>query len=117
MSLPNPRMCWAPPPAEPPARTFSGVFSTPVVQHCTLENHTATAWIDGEGVITVVTATQAPHSARRIVAEALGLPVHRIRVIKPAVGGGFGSKQDVILEAAVAFLSLENARAAGAPCL
>lgn len=95
------------PPAIPPVKTFNGTFSTQIVQHCALENHTCTAWVDSEGVLTLVSATQAPHSARRIVAEALGLPVHRVRVIKPAVGGGFGSKQDLILEPAAAFLSLQ----------
>jgi xanthine dehydrogenase molybdenum-binding subunit len=55
----------------------------------------------------VVSSTQIPHIARRIVGEALDLPWGRIRVIKPYIGGGFGNKQDVILEPMVAFLTLK----------
>jgi xanthine dehydrogenase molybdenum-binding subunit len=55
----------------------------------------------------VVSSTQIPHIARRIVGEALGWPWGRIRIIKPYIGGGFGAKQDVVLEPMVAFLTLQ----------
>jgi xanthine dehydrogenase molybdenum-binding subunit len=57
--------------------------------------------------IVVVSSTQIPHIARRIVGEVLDLPWGRIRVIKPYIGGGFGNKQDVILEPMVALLTLK----------
>ena len=55
----------------------------------------------------IVTSTQIPHICRRIVGQALSMPLGNIRVIKPFVGGGFGSKQDVVLEPLAAFLTLK----------
>jgi len=80
-------------------------FTTQVLQHCHLENHTAYAYMDDLNKIIIVSSTQIPHIARRIVGEALGIPLGRIRVVKPHIGGGFGNKQDVILEPMVAFLT------------
>ncbi|MBP2636607.1 MAG: Xanthine dehydrogenase [Firmicutes bacterium] len=84
---------------------FEDSFATGTVQHCAMENHTAYAYIDNNGKITVVTSTQIPHIARRIVGQALGIPWGRVRIIKPYVGGGFGSKQDAVVEPLVAFLT------------
>ena len=48
--------------------------------------------------IIVTTSTQIPHIVRRVISQALGLPMGSIRVIKPYIGGGFGNKQDVLYE-------------------
>jgi aerobic carbon-monoxide dehydrogenase large subunit len=45
-----------------------------------------------DGVLTVWDTTQMPHRAKSILVAALGLPEHRVRVIAPDVGGGFGPK-------------------------
>ncbi|WP_300160168.1 molybdopterin cofactor-binding domain-containing protein [Solidesulfovibrio sp.] len=79
-----------------------GDFRTPVVQHCHMETVVSYAYMDK---ITIVSSTQVPHIARRVAAQALGLPWSRVRVIKPCVGGGFGNKQDVLEEPMVAFLT------------
>jgi xanthine dehydrogenase molybdenum-binding subunit len=84
---------------------LEGVFETQVLQHCHLENHTAYAYMDDLEKIVIVSSTQIPHIARRIVGEVLGIPLGLIRVIKPHIGGGFGNKQDVVLEPMVAFLT------------
>ena len=86
---------------------IEGCYETQVMQHCHLENHTAYAYMDDLEHIVIVTSTQIPHIVRRIVGEALELPLSQIRVIKPYVGGGFGNKQDVVLEPMVAFLTLK----------
>jgi len=83
----------------------NGRFQTQIMQHCHLENHTAYAYMDDLDKIVIVSSTQIPHIVRRVVGEALGLPLGQIRVIKPYIGGGFGNKQDVILEPMVAFLT------------
>lgn len=88
-------------------RIFEGEYSTQILQHCHLENHSAHAYMDDLEKIVIVSSTQIPHIARRIVSEALNVPLGRIRVVKPCVGGGFGNKQDVILEPMVAFLALK----------
>jgi len=82
-----------------------GEYRTQIVQHCHMENHTAFAYMDDLEHIVVVSSTQIPHIARRIVAQALDIPWGRVRVIKPHIGGGFGNKQDVVLEPIVAFLT------------
>jgi xanthine dehydrogenase molybdenum-binding subunit len=84
---------------------FTGEFQTPAAAHCALENHSALAYIDGDGRIVVVTSTQIPHLCRQLVGQALGIPWGRIRIIKPYVGGGFGGKQDVVVEPLAAFLT------------
>lgn len=84
---------------------IKGTYATPTMQHCHLENQTAYAYMDDLEHIVIVSSTQIPHICRRIVGQALGVPWSRIRVIKPYIGGGFGNKQDVVLEPAVAFLT------------
>jgi len=86
---------------------IQGRFKTQIMQHCHLENHTAYAYMDDLDTIVIVSSTQIPHIVRRVVGEALSLPLGKIRVIKPFIGGGFGNKQDVILEPIVAFLTLK----------
>src|SRR5438034_8456846 len=44
------------------------------------------------GLLTVWASTQAPHQVRQFICELLDLPPHRVRVIAPDVGGGFGAK-------------------------
>ncbi|MBF0442614.1 MAG: molybdopterin-dependent oxidoreductase [Oligoflexales bacterium] len=87
-------------------RVFEGEFETSIVQHCHIENHTAYSYVDTDGRIVVVTATQVPHIVRRIVAQALGVPWGRVRVIKPYIGGGFGNKQDAVIEPLTAAMTL-----------
>ncbi len=59
-------------------------------------------WSAGDGKLTLWSGTQVPHLARHGLAQILGLPENRVRVIAPDVGGGFGSKavlypEDVLL--------------------
>ena len=84
---------------------LEGSFKTSMVHHCAMENHIAYAYMEDQDFITIVTSTQIPHIVRRIVGEALNIPVGKIRVIKPYIGGGFGNKQDIVLEPMVAFLT------------
>jgi len=87
--------------------TLENECHTQICQHCHIENHIAYAYMDDLEHIVVVSSTQIPHIARRIVGEALDIPWGRIRIVKPYIGGGFGAKQDVILEPMVAFLTLQ----------
>lgn len=86
---------------------IDGEYQTAMVQHCHIENHISYAYMDDLDRIVIVSSTQIPHIARRIVGEALNMPLSKIRVIKPFIGGGFGNKQDVVLEPMVAFLTLQ----------
>jgi len=79
-------------------------------QHCPIEPHISLAYPDADGRIVIVTSTQVPFHARRISAQALGVPVKKIRVIKPRIGGGFGTKQEVLLEPYVALAALRTGK-------
>lgn len=63
------------------------------VTHAFTEPHAATAWWDENG-LTIITATQVPHYLHRYLAKVLEVPMSKVRVIKPYVGGGFGGKSD-----------------------
>ena len=81
-------------------------YSVHYAQHAPIEPHVCAGWLDGYGRLVLRTSTQVPFHARRITARALGLDVRRIHVIKPRIGGGFGTKQEVLLEPLVAALVL-----------
>src|SRR5690606_27630458 len=67
-----------------------------------LETRRALAVPDGDGVVLHV-PSQAPHTLRRILAEqVLRWPLAQLRVVVPAVGGGFGMKGSIYPEYAVA---------------
>ena len=82
----------------------------PYVQHAALEPHCVAAYFDEDGRLVLRSSTQVPFHVRRIVARVLGIPLHRIRVVKPRIGGGFGSKQEVILEPIAAALAIRTGR-------
>jgi xanthine dehydrogenase molybdenum-binding subunit len=82
---------------------FEGVYETPIVQHCHLETAVSFAYMEN-GRIVIVASTQIPHILRRIVAQALGIPWGKVRIIKPYIGGGFGNKQDSLYEPLNAFM-------------
>ena len=63
------------------------------VNHGFTEPHAATAWWDENG-LSIVTATQVPHYLHRALAKVMEVPLARVRVIKPYLGGGFGGKSD-----------------------
>ena len=63
------------------------------LNHGFTEPHAATAWWDENG-LTIITATQVPHYIHRYLAKVLEVPMNRVRVIKPYLGGGFGGKSD-----------------------
>ncbi len=58
--------------------------------------------------VTVWSATQIPHILRLMLALITGEPEHRIRVIAPDVGGGFGGKLQVLPEELIAYLAAQR---------
>lgn len=68
-------------------------FEMEGISHGFTEPHSATAYWDENG-LTIITATQVTHYLHRALAKTLEVPLSRVRVIKPYVGGGFGGKSD-----------------------
>jgi carbon-monoxide dehydrogenase large subunit len=67
-------------------------FTTPFIQYAHLEPHVTVARYDADGVMTLWTSTMGPHTLRDMLADFLGLPLARVRVLTQMVGGGYGSK-------------------------
>ena len=89
---------------------FEGDYSVPKVQQAHIEPHVVISYWDEDDRMVIRTSTQVPFHVRRILAPVLGLPIKRIRVIKPRVGGGFGGKQEVLLEDAAAHLTIATGK-------
>jgi len=77
-------------------------FFCPRLNHAAMEPHSAVAQYDLQGRLTVWSSTQTPYYLHRTLAKVLGLPMDRIRIIKPAVGGGFGGKDEPLPHEVVA---------------
>ena len=89
---------------------FEREYRTQRQQHCMLEPHVTICWLDGDARLVIRSSTQVPYHCRRQVAMILGLPVGRIHVIKPRIGGGFGGKQEMLLEDICGALALATRR-------
>ena len=88
---------------------YEGVYATQRVQHAPLETHAAIAWLDGD-VLNVRSSTQVPFLVRETLAVVLGLDRARVRVLCGRVGGGFGGKQEMLIEDVVALAALRTGR-------
>jgi len=66
-------------------------FHNSYVAHSALETHTALAYMEGDRLIARV-STQSPFGVQDTLSRELGLPLEKVRVIPPFVGGGFGGK-------------------------
>jgi CO/xanthine dehydrogenase Mo-binding subunit len=80
-------------------------FHTATVHQGYIEPHNATAMWNADGHITVWTSTQGSFTVRQQVAELVGVPISRVKVIPMEIGGGFGGKIRVYLEPVAAILS------------
>jgi CO/xanthine dehydrogenase Mo-binding subunit len=86
-----------------------GEYRTPHVDAAYLEPESGVAWVDSDGVITIRLSTQVIEHFRD-VAEVLGVPQNRVRVIGTYLGGGFGGKEDVTVEVYLGLLAWETGR-------
>jgi CO/xanthine dehydrogenase Mo-binding subunit len=91
------------------ARVFEHRFRTQQVMHTPLEPLVSAAECT-ESTLTIHTASQSPSFVRIEIARLLGWPENRIRVRVPFLGGGFGAKLYIKLEALVSILSLMTRR-------
>ncbi|MGE5072022.1 MAG: molybdopterin cofactor-binding domain-containing protein, partial [Anaerolineae bacterium] len=89
---------------------FEGTYEVPKVQQVSIEPHVVLTYWDEDDRLVIRTSTQVPFHVRRMLAPVLKLPVKRIRVIKPRIGGGFGGKQEVLIEDVAAHLTIATKR-------
>jgi CO/xanthine dehydrogenase Mo-binding subunit len=81
------------------AHIVEKTFKIPHIQHVPIETHVAIAQMDEKGKVTLWASSQSPFAQRNLIAHALHISQSDMRVIAPLVGGGFGSKAGVTMEA------------------
>ncbi|WP_420036162.1 molybdopterin-dependent oxidoreductase [Streptomyces sp. cg28] len=89
---------------------YEGTYRTQRVQHASLETHGAVAWFDEDDRLTVRTSSQTPFLTRRALCDLYDLPHEKVRVVAGRVGGGFGGKQEMLVEDIVALAVLRLRR-------
>lgn len=92
------------------AHIFEHEYHVHQVQQASIEPHICISYWDEDDRLVIRTSTQVPFHVRRMIAPLLGLPVKRIRVIKPRIGGGFGGKQEMLIEDLCGHLTLATGR-------
>jgi len=93
------------------AAIVESVYRIPHIQHVPLETHIAVARVDMDGKVKLWGSSQSPFAQRNLIAKALNISQSDVQVIAPFVGGGFGSKAGVSMEAlAVAIASQVRGR-------
>ncbi len=85
-------------------------FETPFIEHAFLEPEAGIAYPSGDGGVTVEIGTQAAFDDRTQLAEILGLPEDKIRVVQLPMGGAFGGREDLILQQYLALGALRSGR-------
>jgi CO/xanthine dehydrogenase Mo-binding subunit/aerobic-type carbon monoxide dehydrogenase small subunit (CoxS/CutS family) len=87
-----------------------GTYVVPRVQHAHLETLCAIGWVDADGTLAIRSSTQVPFLVRAELAHVFGLDPARVRVFCERVGGGFGAKQEMLVEDIVALAALRTGR-------
>src|SRR5690606_3246281 len=96
-------------------RVFEDRFTFPMVFHYAMEPHVVVAdWREDQ--ITLWSGAQSPTTVQKVLSQVFNLPMSKIRVIVPYVGGGFGGKSSVKIDPLVTALS-RHARAPVRVCL
>lgn len=80
-------------------------FKLPQIQHVPIEPHAAIARWDTDGNVTLWAASQSPFAQRDLLCQSLDIPHGNLRVIAPYVGGGFGGKAGISMEANVVVMA------------
>ncbi|MGA2477429.1 MAG: selenium-dependent xanthine dehydrogenase [Spirochaetia bacterium] len=88
------------------AHVVTATFTTPPTDHAFMEPESALAYPpDADGVVLVRTGEQNVYDGQRYVADTLGLPREKVRVVSAYVGGGFGGKEDQTVQHTAALLA------------
>jgi CO/xanthine dehydrogenase Mo-binding subunit len=89
---------------------YEAAFCTQRVQHAALETHAAMGWLDDAGRLNIRSSTQVPFLVRDALSRIFALAPDRVRVLCGRVGGGFGGKQEMLVEDVVALAVLRTGR-------
>ena len=74
------------------AKVLEAEYSSPYLNHATMEPQTCTAWLKRDGFLEIWTSTQNAEASMAAASEVAGLPLEKIEVHKMMLGGGFGRR-------------------------
>ncbi len=83
-----------------------GEYRTPAQEHAYLQPEAGLGYIDEEGRVTIQVAGQWTHEDQEQIAHALNLPLEKVRVIYPAIGGAFGGREDMSIQIVLALAAM-----------
>lgn len=89
---------------------FEDKYIVPAIHHGAIEPHVAIATYDSMGKLTVISPNQNTFAFRIILSKILEMPMNKVRVISPAIGGSFGGKLEMTIEPVVALLAKMTGR-------
>lgn len=81
-------------------------YHVPHVQHTPIENHIAVAQYEPDGKCTVWASCQSPYAVRQALSATFDIPLNKMRIISPYVGGGFGAKAGTTIEGIIIPLAM-----------
>ncbi len=84
-------------------------YRTQFIEHAFLEPEVGLAWVDENEVVNIRVCTQVIEHFR-FIADAIGVPHNKVRIMGSLVGGGFGGKEDVTVEIYLALLARHSRR-------
>jgi len=85
-------------------------YSTQAIEHAYLEPEAGLAYVDHDGVVTIVSPDQNITHHRNMLARIIAKPIAKVRFIMSPVGGGFGGKTDMIYQGMLALLAMKTQR-------
>jgi CO/xanthine dehydrogenase Mo-binding subunit/aerobic-type carbon monoxide dehydrogenase small subunit (CoxS/CutS family) len=85
-------------------------YSTQPIEHAYLEPEAGLAYVDHDGVVTIVCPDQNVTHHRHMLARIIAKPISKVRFIMSPVGGGFGGKEDMIYQGMLALLAMKTQR-------
>jgi len=85
-------------------------YSTQAIEHAYLEPEAGLAYVDHDGVVTVVSPSQNITHHRHMLAKIIAKPISKVSFIMSPVGGGFGGKEDMIYQGMLALLAMKTDR-------
>ncbi len=80
-------------------------FEYPLLNHATIEPHGAVAYWDQSGELHLWSSSQAPFVLREVLSDMFKMPMNKIHINIPYLGGGFGGKSDYTIEPLLAFVA------------
>lgn len=83
-------------------------YHVPHVQHTPIENHIAVAQYEPDGTCTVWASCQSPYAVRQALSASFDIPLNKMRIISPYVGGGFGAKAGTTIEGIIIPLAMHS---------